>query len=109
MNYRPPPESHAKTQAGQVNGWCRYDPLTCSALAAAEAAFIAAAYTAVLFLTSGVPPGPAQLLKFLLMYTVLSLSARMVSDDLGNKMSISAMSGIGGKCISVLAPRFVGW
>lgn len=108
-NYRPPPEAMARTQAGQTNSWCRYDPLTCAGLVGTEAVFIATAYSAVLFLTSGNVPDPLTVLKFLAMFTLMSLAARMVSDDLGNKLSISAVSGIGGKCISLLAPRFVGW
>lgn len=108
-NARPPPEAMARTESAQINSWCRYDPGVCVFLVVTEALFIAAAYSAVLFLTGGEPPGPLNVLKFLAMFTLLSLSARMVSDDLGNKLSISATSGIGGKCVSILAPRFVGW
>ena len=109
MNSRPPPEGLARTQAGQLDSWCRYDPLLCSALVGVEALFLAAAYSCVLFLTGGAVPGPPVVLKFLAVFGLLSLAARMVSDDLGNKLSISAVSGIGGKCVSILAPRFVGW
>lgn len=109
MNYRPPPDNLARTQANQVDGWCRYDPLTCASLVGVEAAFIAAAYAAVLYLTGGATPSPSAVVKFLVLFASLSLAARMVSDDLGNKLSISAVSGIGSKCVSILAPRFVGW
>lgn len=108
-NYRPPPEALAKTEAGQTNSWCRYDPALCVAQIWIEAAFISSAYCALLFLTGGTPPGPLDLVKFLGLFFLMSLAARMISDDLGNKLSISALSGIGSKCVSVLAPRFVGW
>lgn len=108
-NYRAPPEQLARTQLNQVNAWCRYDPMICLAEVGVEAAFIALSYCAMLFLTGGAVPPPAKILLFLLTFTVLSVAARMVSDDLGNKLSISAVSGIGSKTVSLLAPRFVGW
>lgn len=109
MNYRRPPEQLAKTQLGQISSWCRYDPMICLAEVGVEAGFIALAYCSMLFLTGGAVPGPLAILKFLLSFTVLSMAARMISDDLGNKLSISAVSGIGSKTVSILAPRFVGW
>jgi hypothetical protein len=109
VNYRPPPEQLAKTQLSQVSSWCRYDPMICLTEVGIEAGFIAAAYCAMLFLTGGNVPGVLDILKFLLTFTVLSVAARMISDDLGNKLSISAVSGIGSKTVSMLAPRFVGW
>ena len=109
VNYRPPPEQLAKTQLGQVSSWCRFDPMVCLAEVGVEAGFIALSYCAMLFLTGSPVPGPLSLVKFLLAFTVLSVAARMISDDLGNKLSISAVSGIGSKTVSILAPRFVGW
>lgn len=109
MNYRAPPEQLAKTQLSQVSSWCRYDPLICVAEVGVEAAFIALAYCAMLFLTGGDVPGPVSIAKFLAAFTVLSIAARMISDDLGNKLSISAVSGIGSKTVAILAPRFVSW
>lgn len=108
-NYRPPPEALARTEKAQADAWCRYDPAVCVALVATEAAFIAVAYSAVLYLTGGATPTVLAILKFFALFTTVSLAARMVSDDLGNKLSISAISGLGGKCVAVLAPRFVGW
>ena len=109
VNYRPPPEQLAKTQLGQISSWCRYDPMVCLAEVGVEAGFIAPAYCAMLFLTGGVVPGPLSIIKFLTTFTMLNVAARMISDDLGNKLSISAVSGIGSKTVSILAPRFVGW
>lgn len=108
-NYRPPPEPLARTQFGQTNSWCRYDPALCVGQIGIEAAFIATGYCSVVFLTGGTPPTPLDLIKFLGLFFLMSLAARMISDDLGNKLSISALSGIGSKCVSVLVPRFVGW
>ena len=108
-NYRRPPEQLAKTQMSQVSSWCRYDPMICLMEVGIEAGFIALAYCSMLFLTGGAVPGLGSVLKFLVSFTVLSVAARMVSDDLGNKLSISAVSGIGSKTVSILAPRFVGW
>jgi len=109
VNYRPPPEQLAKTQLNQVSSWCRYDPMICLMEVGIEAGFIALSYCSLLFLTGGTVPGVGGILKFLLSFTVLSIAARMISDDLGNKLSISAVSGIGSKTVSMLAPRFVGW
>lgn len=108
-NHRPPPDQLQKTQLGQISSWCRYDPVVCVAEVGVEAVFIALAYCAVLFLTGGAVPSLAAIAKFLAIFVVLSVAARMVSDDLGNKLSISAVSGIGSKTVSILAPRFVGW
>lgn len=109
VNYRPPPEQLAKTQLNQVSSWCRYDPMICLLEVGVEAVFILMAYTSLLFLTGGTVPTMLNILKFLTTFVVMSVAARMISDDLGNKLSITAVSGIGSKCVSMLAPRFVGW
>lgn len=89
--------------------WCRTDPLVCVRQAGVESAFLAAAYVSLLFITGGDLPGVLAVVKFAVVFTLLSLAARMVSDDLGNKMSITAISGLGSKIVSILAPKFVGW
>jgi hypothetical protein len=109
VNYRAPPDQLAKTQLGQVSSWCRYDPVVCLAEVGVEAMFILLAYCSLLFISGGPVPGLGQVLKFLSAFGVLSVAARMVSDDLGNKLSITAVSGIGAKAVSLLAPKFVGW
>lgn len=108
-NPRPPPDQLARTQMNQITSWCRYDPVMCVIQVGIEAVFIALAYCALLFLTGGTVPGPLAILKFLASFITLSLAARQISDDLGNKLSISAVSGLGSKCVSMLATRFVGW
>lgn len=109
MNYRPPPPQMTNTQLSQVNSWCRYDPAVCAKEVGIEAAFLVASYCALIFLTGGPVPGVWGILKFIATFVVLSLAARMVSDDLGNKVSITAVSGLGAKTVSFLAPKFVGW
>lgn len=108
-NHRPPPKDLSGTQLDQVSSWCRYDPLVCVTEVAIEALFIAGSYCALLQLTNGPMPPLANILRFLGVFFTLSLGARMVSDDLGNKLSITAISGIGAKTVSLLAPKFVGW
>ena len=108
-NYRPPPDQLAKTELNQVSAWCRFDPGVCLVQVGVEAVFILLSYCALLFLTGGAVPGPLNILKFFAAFCTLSVAARMVSDDLGNKISISAVAGIGNKCVAMLAPRFVGW
>ena len=109
INYRPPPEALAKTQQGQVNSWCRYDTGTCVVQCAIETAFVALAYCAVLYLTGSTVPSVMGVLKFVPIFFTLTLAARLLSDDLGNKVSITAISGIGAKSVSLLAPRFASW
>lgn len=109
VNYRPPPDALAKTQLSQVSSWCRYDPTICLIEVGVEAVFILLAYCSMLFLTGSPVPGALDIVKFMTSFVVLSVAARMISDDLGNKLSISAVSGLGSKAVSILAPRFVGW
>lgn len=108
-NHRPPPDQLARTKLGQVSSWCRYDPVACLGQVGLEALFIALAYAAILHYTGGTVPSAWNVVKFMAAFVTLSVSARMISDDLGNKLSISAVSGIGSKTVSMLAPRFVGW
>ncbi len=109
VNYRPPPEQLGRTQLGQVSSWCRYDPMVCLLQVGIEALFIMLGVTSLMFITGGGAPSPLNMVKFMLSFTVLSVLARMISDDLGNKLTISVVSGMGGKAASMLAPRYVGW
>lgn len=109
VNYRPPPQQLGNTKLNQMSSWCRYDPMLCVQQVVVEALFVAAAYSSLLLLTGGAVPSVVSVLKFVGVFSVLCVAARMVSDDLGNKISITAVSGLGGKTVSMLAPRFVGW
>ena len=108
-NYRLPPDQLAKTQLNQVSSWCRYDPIQCVMQVLIETTFILLAYVSLLFLTGSALPAAANILKFVVTFVVLNIGGRMISDDLGNKLSITVISGIGSKCVSMLAPRIVGW
>ena len=108
-NWRPPPDQLARTELNQVSAWCRYDPGVCLVQVGVEALFILLSYCALLYLTGGAVPGPLDIAKFLASFSVLNIAARLISDDLGNKLSISAVSGIGNKCVSMLASKFVSW
>lgn len=108
-NYRPPPEQLYKTQQNQVSSWCRYDPMVCLGQVAVETTFVALAYGAALFVTGGRVPTLKAMTLFFVVFMLFGLAARMISDDLGNKLSIAAVSGIGSKLVSILAPRFVSW
>ena len=99
----------ANTKITQTMSWCRLDPAGCAREVGIEAAFLAAAYTTLLFVTGGEVPGPLTLLKFVLLFVFFSMSGRMLSDSLGDKMAITAVSGLGSKIVSIIAPRFVGW
>lgn len=109
VNHRPPPQQLSNTQLNQVTSWCRYDPLICVREVLVETLFVAAGYCSILYLTGSAVPAPQVVLKFMAVFTTLSLASRMISDDLGNKLSITAVSGIGAKAVSIMAPRFVGW
>lgn len=108
-NYRPPPPQLANTELNQVSSWCRYDPVACCIQVGIETVFMLLAFCSLLFLTGGAVPQPLDIAKFLITFSTLSVAARMISDDLGNKISVSAIAGVGSKVMSMLAPRFVGW
>lgn len=104
-----PPPVMANTKITQTMSWCRLDPAGCAREVGIEAAFLAAAYTTLLFVTGGQVPGPLTIVKFVLLFIFFSMSGRMLSDSLGDKMAITAVSGLGSKIVSIIAPRFVGW
>lgn len=109
LNLRPPPQQLSNTQLNQVSSWCRYDPWVCVRAVGIETLFVAASYCAVLFLTGGAVPQASRLLQFIFVFGLVTLGARMVSDDVGNKIGVSAISGVGNKIVSIMAPRFVTW
>jgi hypothetical protein len=93
----------------QTMSWCRLDPVSCAREVAIEAAFLAAAYTTLLFISGSKVPPLLKLLKFVLLFVFFSMSGRLLSDSLGDKMAITAVSGLGSKLVSIMAPQFVGW
>lgn len=109
MAKQTPPPPVANTKVTQTMSWCRLDPLACTKEVCVEAAFLGAAYIFLLFVTGSEVPLPLAVIKFLLVFVLLTLAGRMVSDSLGDKMAITAVSGLGGKMVSILAKGFVSW
>ena len=110
VNYRPPPDKLARDfQVVQMDSWCRYDPMPCLAQVAIESLFVAASYSSLILLTGGSVPKPLAVVSFLVVFIVLNAGARMISEDLGNKLSIAAVSSLGMKAASILAPKIVSW
>lgn len=93
----------------QTQSWCRYDPLACLRQVAVETGFLATAYVFILAFTRSPMPRPLAVLQFALLFSLLSFAGRQISDNLGDKISITAISGLGAKLVSILAPKFVAW
>ena len=93
----------------QTLSWCRYAPMTCLRQVAIETAFLAVSYVAILFATNSVVPSLLAVVRFSLLFALLSFAGRQISDGLGDKISVTALTGLGAKVVSVLAPKFVTW
>ena len=116
----PPPADNQRAENTQVNSWCRYDPLLCLRTVAIEAAFLMVSFCILRLVLEpktapgiggffGVLPSPWMLLTFVALFTFVSYCGRLLSDDLGNKVSFTAIGGIGAKIMTAMAPGFVGW
>lgn len=97
----------------QTRSWCRKYPGLCVREAGIETLFLLGAYLLLLYVAAGFTlstmPAFKKVLQFVVLFAVLSVGARMVSDDLGNKMSIAAVSGVGAKVVSSIVPKFAAW
>ncbi len=96
-----------------TRSWCRKYPGLCAREAGIETLFLLGAYLLLLFVAAGFKttaiPAATGILQFVVLFAALSFGARMVSDDLGNKMSIAAVSGVGAKVVSMVVPKFAAW
>jgi hypothetical protein len=92
-----------------TQAWARRAPITAAMQAAIETGFLIMAYSSIIFLVGGQPPTVKNLLKFGLVFLVLNIAARMVSDSFSDKLAIAALSGLGLKIVSTIAPRVVSW
>jgi len=93
-----------------VYAWARNAPLVALQQAVIETAFLIMAYSAVIFLVGGgQPPNVLNIIKFGFVFLMLNMAARMVSDSFSDKLAIAALSGLGLKCASLLAPRIISW
>jgi hypothetical protein len=92
-----------------TTSWCRLNPIGCGRQAMVETLFLIMTYSAVIFLVGGAVPTVANLIKFSVIFLIMNIAARMVSDSFSDKLAIAALSGLGLKVASLLAPRIIGW
>jgi len=93
-----------------TTSWCRLNPIGCGRQAATETIFLIMAYSAIIFLVGGGQvPTVGNLIKFSLVFFLFNVAARMVSDSFSDKLAIAALSGLGLKAVSTLAPKIISW
>ena len=92
-----------------TTAWCRLNPIGCGKQAAIETFFLVMAYSSIIFLVGGEVPNLGNIIKFAIVFLFISMAARMVSDSFSDKLAIAALSGLGLKTASLLAPRVVSW
>ena len=92
-----------------TTAWCRLNPIGCGKQAMIETLFLLMAYSSIIFLVGGQVPVVANILKFAIVFFFISVAARMISDSFSDKLAIAALSGLGLKVATILAPRIVGW
>lgn len=92
-----------------TTSWCRLNPIGCGRQAVTETFFLIMTYSAVIFLVGGMVPTVGNLIKFSIIFLIMNIAARMVSDSFSDKLAIAALSGLGLKIASLLAPKIIGW
>ena len=105
----PIPQPLQNNFLNNTTSWCRLNPIGCGRQAMTETFFLIMTYSAVIFLVGGNVPTVANLIKFGIIFLVMNVAARMVSDSFSDKLAIAALSGLGLKVASMLAPKIVGW
>ena len=105
----PIPQPLQNNFLNNTTSWCRLNPIGCGRQAMTETFFLIMTYSAVIFLVGGSVPTVANLIKFGIIFFVMNVAARMVSDSFSDKLAIAALSGLGLKVASMLAPKIVGW
>lgn len=109
-NYRiPPVQALINNKASNTDAWCRYDPVSCLAQVGIETLFIAAAYSSVLLLLGNELPQITNIAKFMVMFSFLTFAARMISDTLSDKITITSLGALGSKVVTLMAPKIVAW
>ena len=101
--------SQITNMTNNVEAWARRAPITAAKQAVIETLFLIMAYSAIIFLVGGDVPKVVNLFKFGFVFLLINLAARMVSDSFSDKIAIAALSGLGLKAASMLAPKIVGW
>ena len=92
-----------------TTAWCRLNPIGCGKQAAIETLFLLMAYSSIIFLVGGQVPVLGNIIKFAIVFFLFSVAARMISDSFSDKLAIAALSGLGLKAATLLAPRIVSW
>ena len=105
----PIPQPLQNNFLNNTTSWCRLNPIGCGRQAVLETFFLIMTYSAVIFLVGGAVPTVANLIKFGVIFLVMNIAARMVSDSFSDKLAIAALSGLGLKVASLMAPKVVGW
>lgn len=109
-NYRVPPAAVlVNNKTSNTNAWCRYDPVSCLAQVGIETLFIATAYSSVLLLLGNELPKLVNIAKFMVMFSFLTFAARMISDTLSDKITITSLGALGSKVVTLMAPKIVSW
>ncbi len=106
---RKPPVQLMNNEITATNAWCRYDPFACITQVGIETLFIAAAYVSVLLMLGNDVPEITNVAKFMGIFAFLTFSARMISDTLSDKMTITATAALGTKMMTLIAPKIVSW
>jgi len=105
----PIPQPLQNNFLNNTTSWCRLNPIGCGRQAVIETFFLIMTYSAVIFLVGGMVPTVANLIRFSVIFLIMNVAARMVSDSFSDKMAIAALSGLGLKIASLLAPKIIGW
>lgn len=105
----PIPQPLQNNFLNNTTSWCRLNPIGCGRQAVLETFFLIMTYSAVIFLVGGMVPTVGNLIKFSVIFLIMNIAARMVSDSFSDKLAIAALSGLGLKIASLLAPKIIGW
>ena len=105
----PIPQPLQNNFLNNTTSWCRLNPIGCGRQAMTETFFLIMTYSAVIFLVGGSVPTVANLIKFGIIFLIMNVAARMVSDSFSDKLAIAALSGLGLKCASLMAPKIISW
>lgn len=106
---RVPPGPLATNMANATDAWCRYDPVRCVKQVGIETVFLALAYSVALLLLGNAFPGIANVARFMLVFSLLSMSARLVSDTMSDKLTIGTIASMSGKILTTMVPKIVSW
>lgn len=105
----PIPQPLQNNFLNNTTSWCSLNPIGCGKQAMKETLFLIMAYSAVIFLVGGAVPTIQNIIKFSFVFLVMNVAARMISDSFSDKLAIAALSGLGLKAVSLMAPKIISW